>query len=106
LVALELDELEGPRADRLGAHIAGGYVAGVDWAVARGKEGEERRLRTTEMKDHLVLTINGYLLQVVPPELARVPAERIGALLLQPVHGADDILRGERFAIMPHDIVA
>src|SRR5262252_10424203 len=104
LVALELDELERTRANRFGAHVGGGHVAGVDRVVSGGKEGRKRRLRSVEVKDHLVLAASGYLFQVVPPELARVLTELVGALVLQLVEGADHILGRERFAVMPLDV--
>ena len=106
LVALELDELEGTGADRLGAHLGGRHVAGIDRVVAGGEQRDERRLRPAEVEGHLVVAVGRHLLQVVPPDLARVLAEQVGGLLLQLVQGADHVLGRERLAVVPFHVVA
>ncbi len=106
LVALELDELERTRADRLGAHVGRRHVAGIDRVVAGGEQRDERSLRPAEVERHLVVAVGRHLLQVVPPDLARVLAKAVRALVLQLVQGADDVLGRERLAVVPRHVVA
>ncbi len=74
LVRLERGELERSGADRLGAHVAAGHVARIDGREAGGEEAEERRLRPAEMEAHLMVALDGDLLEVRIPFLARVLA--------------------------------
>ena len=106
LVALELDELEWTRADGLGAHQRRRYMAGIDGVVAGGKEGEEGGLRALEMERHLMVAVDRHLLQVVPPNLARVLAEAVRVLVLELVQRAGHVLGRERLAVVPLDVVA
>src|SRR5262245_22377222 len=81
-------------------------MARVDWAVSRGEKGEKRRLRAREVEDHLMPINGAYLLEVVPPEFARIPAKLVSAFFLQLAHRADDIFGGERLAVMPLHVIA
>ena len=63
-------------------------------------------LRPPEMERHLVVAVGRHLLQVVPPDLARILAESVRALLLQLVQRADHVLGRERLAVVPLHAVA
>jgi hypothetical protein len=54
-VGLELDELERPRADRVGAHVSGADMAGIDRRIAGGEQRQQRRLRPLQVKRGLVV---------------------------------------------------
>jgi hypothetical protein len=63
-------------------------------------------LRSVEVKDHLVVAASGYLFEIVPPELARILTELVGALLPQLIESAHHVFGGERFPVMPLDVIA
>ena len=106
LAALELDELERPRADRIGAHVLGRDVAGIDRGVARGEQRDERGLRPVENEGDLVVAVDRHVLEVVPPDGARVLAEVVLVLAGQLVPGALHVLGRERLAVVPLDALA
>src|SRR5262245_34861276 len=106
LVALELDEFKGARSDRLGAHLRRRYVARIDRVVAGRKQRGEGGLWAPEVKGHLVIASGGDLLEVMPPDLARVLAECVGPLVLQLVKRADHVLGGEGRTVVPLHILA
>ena len=101
LVLLELDELEGTGADRLGAHLRRRDVAGIDRRVARGEQGGERRLRSLEMNRDLMVALGLGAVDVAVPRGARVAAQLRLGLAGQQIEGADDVLGGEGLAVMP-----
>ena len=49
-VGLELDEFERAGAGRLGAHVAGRDMAGIDRRVAGGEQRQQRRLRPLQVE--------------------------------------------------------
>ena len=77
---LELGELERPGADRLGAHLGGRDVAGIDRAVARGEQHQQRRLRLLEVEGRLVVAVGRDLLEIAVPGRARILAQLALAL--------------------------
>ena len=63
LVLLELDELEGPGADRLGRIWGGADMAGIDRRVGAGEQGQQRGLRPLEMEGDLAVAVDRHLLE-------------------------------------------
>ena len=99
---LEFAELEGTGADRLGAHLRRRHVAGIDGAVARGEQDQQRGLRLAEVEGHLAVAVGRDLLEVPVPGGARILAQLLGlALAGQHVPGALHVGRGEGLAVMP-----
>ena len=101
LVRLELDELEGSGADRPGAHLRRRDVAGVHRRIARGEQREQRRLRPLEMDGRLQVAVGRDALDVAVPGGARVGAQLAFGLAHEKVECADDVLGGERLAVVP-----
>ena len=100
-VLLELDELEGSGADRLGAHLRRRHVAGVHRRVARGEQRGQRRLRALQVHGDLVVAVGRDLVDVAVPGLARIGAQLVLTLAGQQIEGADHVLGGEGLAVMP-----
>jgi hypothetical protein len=105
-VRFEGDELEGAGADRLGAHVLGRDVAGVDRRQAGGQQRRERGLRTAEHEGRLQVAGGGHLFKVAPPDPAGIVAELVGVLACELVPGALHVLGRERLAVVPLDAAA
>ena len=105
-VGLELDELERAGADRLGAHVAGRDVAGIDRRIAGGEQRQQRRLRPLQVERGLEVAVDSDVDDLVVPGLARVLAEFLLRLAHQHVEGAFDVGRRERLAVVPLDALA
>ena len=104
-VRLELDEFEGPGADRAAAHVARRYVTGIDRRPAGGEQCEQSRLRPLQSEGNLVVAIRGHLFDIAVPGFARIDAKLLARLAAQQVPGAFHVLGGEGFAVMPFDTV-
>ena len=101
-VAIEFGELERPRADRLGAHVALRHMTRVDGRKSRREQHQERRLRMSKMEGGFMIAVRRHFLEVVVPDLARVAAELLSAILAQErVPCALHVLGRERFAVVP-----
>ena len=74
-VRLELDEFERAGADRMLAHVARADVAGIDRRVARGEQGNDRRLRPFQMECRGEIGVRGNRLDILIPGLARIGAQ-------------------------------
>jgi hypothetical protein len=101
LIGLELDELERAGADRFGAHVARRYVAWIDRCPAGGEQCQKRGLDAFEMKGDLVVAVGAHFFEVVPPGFARIDAELFRGVSGHQIHGAFDIIGGERSAVVP-----
>ena len=101
LVLLQLDELERPGADRIGALRRRRDVAGIDRRVAGREHREDRRLRARQMERRLQVAFGRDFLDVGEPVLARVLAEAVLRFAGQHLEGALHVGAGERLAVMP-----
>src|SRR5262245_61631368 len=99
-------ELEWAGADRVGAHVLGGDVARIDRRITRGEHDEKRGLRSVQNECRRVVAVDLHLLEVVPPNRARIFAELITSLTGQLVPGALDVLGRERLTVVPSDTLA
>src|SRR5262249_11762957 len=106
LVRLELDEFEWASADRLRAHVARRYVAGVDRREPGSEQYDKSRLRPPQMKGDLIVAVSGDLFEVAVPGLTRIETKFVSRLAGQQVPGAFDVLGGERLAVVPGDALA
>src|ERR1051325_10810003 len=66
-VRFELDEFEWPGADRLLAHLRGGYGAGIDRREPRCEQRNERWLRPLQSEGHVVIAIRHDVVEVAVP---------------------------------------
>ena len=105
-VGLELDELERPGADRVGAHLGRRDVAGIDRRIAGGEQRKQRRLRPFQVERRLVVAVGRYVLDLVVPALARILTKFLRRLAHQHIEGAFDVGGGERLAVVPFDALA
>ena len=78
-------------------------MARIDRRVTRGEQRQERGLRPVEDEGRLEVAVDRDLLQIVPPDRARVLAEVVGVLAGQLVPGALHVLGGEGLAVVPLD---
>ena len=102
---LELGELEGAGADRLGAHLRRRHVAGIDGAVAGRQQHQERGLRLAEMESHLAVAIGRDLIEIPIPRGAGILAQLLGfAAAGQHVPGALHVGGGEGLAVVPFGV--
>ena len=103
LVLLELDEFEGASADRVLSHLRRRHMAGVYRREAAGQHHQECRLRALQMKRHRVVAIGGDPVEIFVQGFARIKAELLFPGLHHQIPGAQDVLGGERLAVMPFD---
>ena len=103
LVGLELDEFERAGADRIEAHVLRCDVARIDRRVARGDQGQQRRLRPLQHEGGFEIAVGFDRGDVVPPGFAGVGAEPFLAAAAQEIPGAFDVGGGEGLAVMPVD---
>ena len=101
LVLLQLDELERPGADRIGALLRRGDVAGIDRRVARREHREQRGLRALQVERRLQVAFGRDFLEVEVPVLARILAEAVLRLAGQHLERALHVRAGERLAVVP-----
>ena len=102
-VGLELDEFERAGADRVGAHVGGRHMAGIDRRIAGGEQRQQRRLRPLQIEGDLEVAVGRDVVDELVPGLARVLAELLRRFAHQHVEGAFDVGRGERLAVVPFD---
>jgi hypothetical protein len=81
-------------------------VTGIDDTEARAQERDHRWLGPGEVERRLMLAIDGNLLEVGPPHPARVLAEIVIGLAVEPVPSALHVLGGERLAVVPRNPLA
>ncbi len=53
-----------------------------------------------------MVAVGGHLRKVAVPRFARIETQLVGRLAGQQIPGAFDVLRGERFAVMPFNALA
>ena len=106
LVAPEFDEPERSCPDRLGPHVTGRDVAGIDRGVAGRQHGEQGWLRLLELERDLEISVQPDVLHVLIPDLARIEPQPVLGFAEQQVEGAADVLGGERLAVMPFHALA
>src|SRR4029079_3469405 len=105
-VALELGELERPRADRLDAHVPVRHVAGVDGRQPRGQHRQYRWLRLGQVERRLVVAVERDLLEVLVPDPARIAPQILGLLAVETMPRALHVLGGEWLAVVPGHALA
>ena len=66
-VGLELHEFERAGADRMGAHVAGRDVAGIDRRVAGGEQRQQRRLRPLQVEGGFEVAVGGDVVDLIVP---------------------------------------
>ena len=102
LAALEFDEFERPGADRLGAHHLLRHMAGIDRRKRARQQHRQARLRLAQLEGRLVIAVDGDVLQLGVPDLARIALEVLGlGLADQHPPGALHVLCRERLAVVP-----
>ena len=106
LIGLELDKFERPGADRVTAHVARRYMAGIDRREPRGEQREETRLRPLQMEGDLEVPVGGDLFEVPVPGLARIDAQLLAGVAGQQIPGTFDVFGGERLAVVPFHTLA
>src|SRR5262249_41370051 len=99
LVRLELDEFERASTDRMTAHVARRYVAGVDRREPGSEQCDKSRLRPPQTKGDLIVAVGRDLFEVAIPCLTRIETKFVSRLAGQQVPGAFDVLGGERLAV-------
>src|SRR6516162_541158 len=104
-VGLELDELEGPRPDRVLPHLGRRHVARIDWGEAGGEQRDERWLRPLQLERHLVIAVQHDPVEVAVPRPSRIEPQLLGPLPLQQVPSALDVPRREWLSVAPFDIL-
>src|ERR1700730_5399418 len=103
LVWLEFHEFERTGADRMRAHVARGHVARIDRGKAGGEQGDKGRLRPLQAERGLKIAVGGDLFEVPVPGLAGIDAQFFARLPGEEIPGAQHVLRGKGFAVVPFD---
>src|SRR6202011_4062435 len=104
-VGLELDQFERAGADRLAAHFARRHMAGVDGGPAGRQQRDKGRLRPLQTEGDLVVALDGHLVEVLVPGLARIEAKFLVRFAEQSIPGALYIVDGKWLSVMPFDTV-
>ena len=103
LVRPELDEFEGPCADRLGAHFPRRHMAWINRRPSGRQQRQECRLRPLQVEGGLVIAVRTDLFEVEVPGLARVHAQLFAAAAEQQFPGAFDVGGGKGLSVVPLD---
>ena len=76
--ALEFDEFERPGADRLGAHHLLRHMAGIDRRKRARQQHRQAGLRLAQFERRLIIAVDGDVLQLGVPDLARIAVKVLG----------------------------